>query len=274
MIKILDKYNNKLPLHVLSMPDGAPHCDLSDIINKIDSIYASITNFNDFGILLTILDVCKRYKIKYYLHLSYVPMRQDRLEMYRPLTVDMYAKILSLYTNNVTLYVPHSDIAINIFKEHIKNVYIEYTDYYKDVLYYYKHDIIVLPDAGAKRFIPQLQYYQYIQCSKKRDGKTGLLSSPTIHDPDNLIKGNNLLIIDDICDGGGTFIQLADKLKEKGAANISLCVFHGIFSKGYKELNKRFDRIYTSDSYIHKPDFCLEVADHSYKVEMVKIFHW
>lgn len=85
------------------------------------------------------------------------------------------------------------------------------------------------------------------------------------------VKDKNLLIIDDICDGGGTFIQLAEKLKGLGAAKIGLFVTHGIFSKGYKDLNKWFDKIYSCDTYREKPDYCIEVADDSNKVTMFKI---
>ena len=52
--------------------------------------------------------------------------------------------------------------------------------------------------------------------------------------PENLdIKGKRVLIVDDICDGGRTFIELAKALKSYGAGPIDLYVTHGIFSKGF-----------------------------------------
>ena len=54
-------------------------------------------------------------------------------------------------------------------------------------------------------------------------------------------------IVDDICDGGGTFAGTARMLKGKGAAKVVLIVSHGIFSKGIKI--DFVDDIYTTDSY-------------------------
>lgn len=47
------------------------------------------------------------------------------------------------------------------------------------------------------------------------------------------IEGKKLLIVDDICDGGRTFIELAKLLREFNPASITLYVTHGIFSKGF-----------------------------------------
>jgi ribose-phosphate pyrophosphokinase len=46
------------------------------------------------------------------------------------------------------------------------------------------------------------------------------------------VNGKTVLIIDDICDGGKTFLELGKKLKELGAKSVLLHVTHGIFSKG------------------------------------------
>lgn len=64
----------------------------------------------------------------------------------------------------------------------------------------------------------------------------------------------DFIIIDDICDGGATFINIASKIKEyykgfKYEPKIYLIVTHGIFSKGFKELSEYFDGIYCTNSY-------------------------
>jgi len=57
-------------------------------------------------------------------------------------------------------------------------------------------------------------------------------------------KGKNLVIVDDICDGGRTFIELARVLKEKGANKVALYVTHGIFSQGLDVLKEHIDHVY------------------------------
>lgn len=58
-----------------------------------------------------------------------------------------------------------------------------------------------------------------------------------------------ILIVDDLCDGGGTFMVEAEFLRGKGVTN-DLCLFvaHGLFSKGCEVLYDFFKKVYTTDS--------------------------
>jgi len=56
------------------------------------------------------------------------------------------------------------------------------------------------------------------------------------------------MIVDDICDGGATFILLAKELYAAGAKEVNLFVTHGIFSKGLIPLYEAgIKRIFTQD---------------------------
>jgi len=60
---------------------------------------------------------------------------------------------------------------------------------------------------------------------------------------------DNFLIVDDICDGGGTFIGLGEAIKKiNPSAKLELFVTHGFFTKGLDKLLKLYDTIYTTDS--------------------------
>ncbi len=72
------------------------------------------------------------------------------------------------------------------------------------------------------------------------------------------MKGKYCVIVDDICDGGRTFIELAKTLKEGGAQRVVLYVTHGIFSKGIYPLEKYIDEVYTTNSF---PQKVLEYSD-------------
>lgn len=258
-----------------SMPDGAPHCDISQINHSKVSIFARITDFQEFGKLLCVLDALNRKKIKYDLHFRYIPTRQDREQPNFPFTVEIYAKTISLFSraDTTSLYCPHGR-SLEVFRKFIPNV-IDFTgdSFWVDSIQNFKPNAVVIPDKGAAETIlpyicKHIPYVNFILCEKTRDSVTGKLSNPIIHGD---VTGKRLLIVDDICDGGGTFIQLADELKSKGASTLGLAVVHGIFSKGYKELNKRFETIYTTNSFRANPDFCIEVADDSHKVKMTYI---
>jgi len=61
----------------------------------------------------------------------------------------------------------------------------------------------------------------------------------------------DVIIIDDICDGGATFINIAKILTgyKEFKGKIYLIVTHGIFSKGFAELSQYFKGIYCTNSY-------------------------
>lgn len=119
--------------------------------------------------------------------------------------------------------------------------------------------ILVSPDAGASKKIyklaEQIGYKgDIITCSKDRDidGKLTKLVIPV-----STVVHKDYIIIDDICDGGATFLQIAKTLKPRlhSSNKLFLIVTHGIFSKGFTELSKYFDGIYCTNSYQETPDF-------------------
>ena len=56
-------------------------------------------------------------------------------------------------------------------------------------------------------------------------------------------------MVDDIFDGGRTFVELAKLILPMEPERLELYVTHGIFSKGYDEITQYYDRIYTTNSF-------------------------
>jgi len=81
---------------------------------------------------------------------------------------------------------------------------------------------------------------------KKRDEATGKLSGFSV---EPLPSKGRFLLVDDICDRGGTFLGLAEASglpKER----LDLFVSHGVFSHDATEtLPEKFGHIYTTNSY-------------------------
>jgi len=108
--------------------------------------------------------------------------------------------------------------------------------------------VVVIPDhGGVKKAAAWLDGRDVAQGFKKRDPSTGSLSGFDVDRGD--FHGCPCLIVDDICDGGGTFIGLADVLKDRGAGALTLAVSHGLFTKGTEELAKWFDRIISTGPF-------------------------
>lgn len=123
-----------------------------------------------------------------------------------------------------------------------------------------KSDFVVCaPDKGAyQRANKQAEAFGkgIITCTKQRDTSNGWITGYTVDNPE-LVKGNHILIIDDICDGGKTFEICAKSLRELGAKSVSLHVSHGIFSKGLDNFTGLLDHIsckFIVADYIGKED--------------------
>lgn len=109
--------------------------------------------------------------------------------------------------------------------------------------------VLISPDAGSNKKIAEvakaLDCYDFIRADKVRNCKNGEITGTKVY-TENL-NGFNCLIVDDICDGGRTFIELAKALKEKGAEKILLYVTHGIFSKGFEVFDNLIDEFYCAN---------------------------
>ena len=116
---------------------------------------------------------------------------------------------------------------------------------------------IAAPDQGATRKIFNIAHDLQIEspilfCVKHRDQKTGkiLHTEVPIGTPQDY---TDYIIIDDICDGGRTFIEIAKEIRRQHEANETQCrvfliVSHGIFSNDFNDLNRWLDGIYTTNS--------------------------
>lgn len=117
------------------------------------------------------------------------------------------------------------------------------------------HAAVVSPDKGAEARASL--YHEtagsenctFIQCQKVRDIATGKIMESSL--PAGLdFSGEDVVIVDDICDGGATFLSLGKKIRDANCGKLYLAVTHGIFSKGFSELRKVFDLILCTDSFV------------------------
>lgn len=234
---------------------GEPHIKIEGAIQS--DVPATITHriksFNDLGLVIMAADAVRRMGVReLHLIIPYFPgARQDRLMVTgEPLSVKVYAEIInSLKFDTVTIYDPHSDVAPALI-DNVKVV--NNHDFIRQVLGDIGKDVkLVAPDSGALKKIYKLSEYlggmDVVECTKSRDVATGKLSGFKVQGGD--LEGADCLIVDDICDGGGTFAGIASALKAKGAGRLYLAVSHGIFSKGFDVFTENFETVYTTNAF-------------------------
>lgn len=235
-------------------PGGEPHVRIDHPVGLTNAsvlIDARVGNMNDMGMLLAVTDAVHRCRPKSIeLLIPYFPgARQDRVEPGTPLTVKIYADLVNLQRYDIVWILdPHSAVTSGL----IDNCQI--LRHVPLVQCFIQSDItgLICPDAGAEK--RTLDLAREIGCEtvvfarKERDVKTGDLSGFSL---DPLPRPGAYLVVDDICDGGGTFIGLAEqyRLDPNGTGPLDLWVTHGIFSKGIAALAAHYRVIGCSDSF-------------------------
>jgi ribose-phosphate pyrophosphokinase len=126
-----------------------------------------------------------------------------------------------------------------------------------------KYAAVVSPDAGAEKragAVARKLGVPLLHAWKTRDVSTGAIAGFGMEPPkwSSVPPGSLVLVVDDICDGGGTFIGLAAVLDSLGL-KAHLWVTHGIFSKGTAELLARFGHVYCTDSVAGPRDGIIEI---------------
>lgn len=247
---------------------GELHPQLQDyaLIGNIESISIKPIAYNPtFIVELSLLVNALRYEfhmsIPIDLDLPYVPYsRQDRVcAQGDTFGLKVFADQLNaLNFNLVVIFDAHSDVAPalinNCIHREAKNLFILNSSF----LYNYSH--LVSPDAGAYKKVISIaatRNIPVIPALKTRDTATNKLSN-TILVTDGVENPSRLLVIDDICDNGGTFLLLGKELRKTFPDTpIDLYVSHGIFGKGIDELKFYYDNIYCHNLFSPVPGVTL-----------------
>ena len=247
-------FGKSIAFEAFTFNGGEPHIKIKETIEADEAVMITtrIKNFNDVGLLLLANDALRRMGVRQIsLFLPYFPAaRQDRVMVAgEPLSVKVYADLINAANfYEVIIVDPHSEVTSALLNNATT---ISNHEFAAKCVEGRKDYILISPDGGALKKIYKLSAFldgvPVVECSKKRDVKTGKLSGFTVYEED--LKGATCVIVDDICDGGGTFLGLATELKAKNAGELILIVTHGIFSRGLETLSSVFDKIYSTDSF-------------------------
>jgi ribose-phosphate pyrophosphokinase len=262
-LDLIDPSKSHVRYNLSSFPDGQPHfalVDPHDLPNDEDlDVLCSIKSPADIATLGMAIDVVlasalafDRISTSISVHIAYMlGARMDRrISPSQPFTLEVLATMTRGAfhgADRVRVLDPHSSATLEL----LGGAEAIHPDrLVTAAIRHFNPGTIVVPDEGAVR--RTLQAIGRIgislpvaMCEKKRDPETGNLSGFALVSGD--VAGRDCLIVDDLCDGGGTFAGISAVLRERGARRVGLCVTHGIFSKGYPIHG--IDASYCTDSF-------------------------
>lgn len=229
-------------------------------VENVDNFSNSITwdfeNESEFMHLAQLVQLIRQVNSVSYisLHVPYLPYARQDKEVSNESTFALktFASLLNnLGIDRVTAEDVHSNIANELIVNFesispLANIQAALLD-----LGYPEKEIhIVYPDKGASdRYTSLLDNFNdSIVGHKVRDQLTGYITEYNI---EGNPEGKDILIVDDICDGGMTFKLMTKELYDQGANSVNLYVSHGIFSKGIETLRESgIKRIFTKDGEV------------------------
>lgn len=245
-----------IPFTQFTFPDGQRHIEIQTVYVEDEHVWVetAIRNGDELLDVMLAKDALDMMGVWSSLNIRYLMgARMDRrISKVQPFTLQVIARILNAAGfRAIRVLDPHSQVTLDLLRaEAVRPVHAA-----SCVLAHYHADrtVIVAPDAGAEPRVSELlslahggRAFSVVQGRKVRDPQTGRLSGFAVLDSSR-VQGKHCLILDDLCDGGGTFVGLAAALRAAGAVGVDLFVTHGIFSKGMPL--DGIDTIYTTDSY-------------------------
>ena len=258
LLDLTDVLNSDIGFKISQYPDGQQSVSIEPFdITQTIQISSRMNSFKDVELIICANQTLKELGVKNIeLYVPYfIGGRSDRKfgEGQTNYLKNVICPIInSQGFSKVIVLDPHSDVL-----EACLNNFVKINNF--DLIRFSLSDIggessqtaIISPDAGALKKIydvaKEFNIINVTTASKVRDMKTGNIIRTELPTMD--LRGiEHLIVIDDICDGGRTFIELAKAIKEITEIPIYLIVTHGIFSAGYFELGKYFSGIYTTNS--------------------------
>lgn len=244
-LNLIKKELSDIDYKIFTFPDGEIQIELlSDIKDDIVDIECRITCANDLFILMQVGDILNRLDIKFTIYIYYLMgMRMDRvMSIGRPYSLKCIFNIIkSLNPKYIRVLEPHSK------RFEIQEIY---NQALFDIIEANLNDCLVYPDNGAfNRYKQILATPNRILCNKIRNLSTGKIEYYDI-ESSSIYTNSDLLVIDDLCDGGNTFRLLANSLRNKYPdKKLKIFVTHMVNPKGIETLSKYYDEVYFTNSY-------------------------
>jgi len=254
-VKIIDndRYSDS-GIETMTFPGGEPHVKVPRMEEDV-TLFLKLRTWADVGFAALVIDAIERQGRLRHTFIPYFPAaRQDRTDGRAALSLAVNGRLLG--TTPICVFDPHSAKLLEYVK--VAHAFMP-----ADLEVPIMPDVvgIIAPDEGARaravhfrdRFYPNAPIEL---ATKRRDPQTGALSNYQLP---ALARAGRYVIVDDICDGGGTFNLLADAFTQRAAeiggdCALDLFVSHGIFSKGLGAIAPAIGSITTTDSWCRLPD--------------------
>lgn len=257
-LNLINAEKSDIKWRIDKYPDGQVQLVLDKFDNKCKvDIYTRLRSSDDIFILMQLSDIFNRRGLECSLTIAYLlTARTDRwFNTETAFSLKIVCDIINSFnlSDAVRILDPHSEVVCRLIDPYVEILQpYEHFDVFKD-----KYNLsslrVVAPDEGAYDRLLGLKFFDnipIIKCIKKRDDEGKVAKVEVDPHYESFIKpSSRLIVVDDICDGGGTFLALADVLKQYEFSELSLMITHSIQLAGLEKVSKVYDNVYTTNSF-------------------------
>ena len=265
ILDLIHKEKSNILYEIIKFPDGESHIKLFGEINHKEEfiVKCRITCADDLFILMQVGDILNRHEVRWNLHIYYLmSMRMDRVISFNEsYSLKIVANVIStLKPYSISVAHPHSDVTLKLLNCN------SFLNKHPNWGILRGSEIqLCFPDKGARDRYSDLYETKWslpILLGKKvRNQDTGKIESIIIENPEDYQRGHTIMVVDDLCDAGGTFLGIAEAIKKIDAkAKLEINVIHMVNRKGIENLSKTYDKVYFTNSYkdwTDLPDNCI-----------------
>lgn len=278
-------YLNKHEVDYVTFPNKERRLDLNkELLTTKNNVLWKYEDDSSIFELFLFDDAMKSFDATYTLTIGYMPYsRIDRIQnLGTAFSLDILTRLMSQLqsVNDIKILDPHSPVTLEKFKEYGMNAQECEFSIANDVLQYTKLDIndawFIFPDKGAANRYDCDLYPNSIICEKVRNFQTGKIESIRAHIHKQTTVPTDdapLIIIDDLCSYGGTFVGAVDAVKNDlniDTPNRWLIITHAEEAIDFGQVPSTFSKIFTTDS-IAKPHGYVDMSEKQYN-ENNKVF--
>lgn len=249
ILNLVHKEESEIDYKLNRFPDGEVMFEFTNNLDRKESIHiiCRIKSAEDLFILLQIGDILNRQGIEFELSILYLmSMRMDRvMDFTKPYNLQIVSNLInSIHPKKVQIVEPHSAKTISLITNSVDISTSELSAVTSN------NTVICFPDKGAfDRYIDILfPHLEKCFCEKERDSSGALISFKLNKGLIDLTN-KEVLVVDDLCDGGGTFIGVGNLFIKENISKLSIFITHAIQKQGLEKLSKLYDEIFITNSY-------------------------
>lgn len=252
MVKLYNENDVEIPVQHSNFPAGEVYVKILNIYGITNNMKVVLDSANSDSIIIAMMLAdavkCLNDSLHVTLYADYMPYsRQDRAcTDGESSSLLLFMSMLELVFDKIITLDLHNPSATNAYP--ITNLQVNYSQYIE----YTEGLVIVSPDKGAvsRCLLASGDKVPVAILNKTRKLSGIVQESQDELSTERIVNAKSLLIVDDICDGGATFLAAAKVLRELNPkAKLHLLVTHGIFSQGMEKLNEVFSTVKAVNYY-------------------------